>query len=121
MLLTRIPLSLYAIEELDELGSAIAVKLTDNHGADDWITPIIADLNAATALSRQAIGNDLKKAHTQTIRQADRLFNQYFIGFRDIIYSYANSPDENEVNASALLSPILEKNDDKLYQAGYSE
>ncbi|MBP2832795.1 hypothetical protein J8281_11415 [Aquimarina sp. U1-2] len=119
MKVTNIPFYLYSIEETDELGREIKSKLTQKWVDHVLITPLINDLEQPLQLTQQAIGSSTKQLHTDTISSLDQQFNRSFIGFRDIIYSYAYSPESEEREASAVLSQILKNNDDKLYAAGY--
>ncbi len=121
MKFTNTLFSRYSIEEHDELGRAIAEKLTNKLKNNKRISQIIAELNEGTKLTEKAIGTSAKKAYTKEIKAEDDLFNKYFKGFKNTVYGYANSPDANEAEASEVLRPILEKNDDQLYDRGYIE
>ncbi len=121
MKFTNTLFSRYSIEEFDELGRAITKKLALNHKNNEWTLRIIAELTEDLILTQKAIGSSTKKAFTAEIKAEDDLFNMYFIGFKNTIYNYGNSPDEQEVKASEVLRPILEKNDDRLYDRSYIE
>lgn len=113
--------SKYTIEEFDELGRIIVKKLKATHAHNIWTTRIVNELEKDLINTQKAIGSSSKKAFTNEIKTEDDLFNQYFIGFRNSIYSYNNSPNDAEAEASEVLRPILEKNDDHLYNRSYAE
>lgn len=113
--------SRYSIEEFDELGRAIVKKLTSNHKGNEWTLRIVAELSEDLRHTQKAIGSSTKKAYTAEIKAEDDLFNIYFKGFKNTIYNYSNSPNDNEVWASETLRPILEKNDDRLFDRSYVE
>ena len=121
MKLTEIPFSFYSLEETDELGRTIKSKLQSNFTDNPLVNPMITDLTEPLHKSEKAIGSSTKQINTDKIKEIDQEFNRNFIGFRDIIYKHSNSPSTDHRAASETLKPILERNDDKLYNNSYAE